>query len=589
MAQNKKVDVVTVGAGFVAGILAQQLTAAGLEVVSIEQGPFLTTSNDFSHDHDELRFNQRRELMVDLQQETWTWRPSPKDPSLPMRQYGSFNPHKGVGGAAIHWGAQHWRFFPSDFEYRSHHIERYGEDRLPIGSRIRDWGITWDEIEPYYDKVDYDLGVSGKAGNLKGQKVDGGNVFEGPRSRDYPLPPLISSLTAGKFTKATTDLGYHPFPQPSAILSQPYKDLAGNERGQCLYCGFCTRYGCEVAAKASSLVTHMPAAFATGKYEIRPNSYVFRIDTAADGTATGVSYIDPTGREQSQPADVVIVSAFTLMNFRLLLMSTSPAHSAGVGNDRGLVGTNYTYQLGGGGASGIMDGERLNQFMGNGGVSAVIHDFNGDNFDHKDLDFVGGGGISSGGGERNPIGSTGGITGANGETWGQAWKDGLRKNWDSAVGVGIQAESLPYDDQFLDLDPTYRDRFGFPLLRVTFDWHQNDYNLIRYLSPKMAEILTKMGAKNVASSNKGELTPYSIAPYQSTHTCGGAIMGTDPGNSVVNKYGQVWDTPNVFVVGASEFPQNSGMNPTGTVAALTYLAGDGLVNKYTKDPGKIIS
>jgi gluconate 2-dehydrogenase alpha chain len=333
----------------------------------------------------------------------------------------------------------------------------------------------------------------------------------------------------------------------------------------------------------------MPAAFATGKYEIRPNSYVFRIDTAADGTATGVSYIDPTGREQSQPADVVIVSAFTLMNVRLLLMSTSPAHSAGVGNDRGLVGTNYTYQLGGGGASGIMDGERLNQFMGNGGVSAVIHDFNGDNFDHKDLDFVGGGGISSGGGERNPIGSTGGITGANGETWGQAWKDGLRKNWDSAVGVGIQAESLPYDDQFLDLDPTYRDRFGFPLLRVTFDWHQNDYNLIRYLSPKMAEILTKMGAKNVASANKGELTPYSIAPYQSTHTCGGAIMGTDPGNSVVNKYGQVWDTPNVFVVGASEFPQNSGMNPTGTVAALTYLAGDGLVNKYTKDPGKIIS
>src|SRR5262249_1454974 len=178
---------------------------------------------------------------------------------------------------------------------------------------------------------------------------------------------------------------------------------------------------------------------------------------------------------------------------------------------------------------------------------------------------------------------------ASGKNWGQEWKDALRNNWDSVVGVGIQAESLPYDDQFLDLDPTYRDRFGFPLLRVTFDWHQNDYNLIRYIAPKMAELLTKMGAKNVTSANKGELTPYSIAPYQSTHTCGGAIMGTDPGNSVVNKYGQVWDTPNVFVVGASQFPQNSGMNPTGTVAALTYLAGDGLVNKYVKDPCKIIS
>jgi gluconate 2-dehydrogenase alpha chain len=589
MAQNKKVDVVTVGAGLVAGILAHQLTKAGLEIVSLEQGPWLTTSADFSHDHDELRYNQRRDYMVDLSQETWTWRPSPKETALPMRQYGSFNPHKGVGGAAVHWAAQNWRFFPSDFEYRTHHIERYGEDRLPEGNRIRDWGVTWDEIEPYYDAFEYDVGISGKAGNLKGEKIDGGNVFEGPRSRDYPLPPLASSLIADKFTKATKELGYHPFPQPSAILSKDYEDLAGNPRGTCLYCGFCTRYGCEVAAKGNSLVVHMPAALATGKYEIRPNSYVFRIDTADDGTATGVSYIDASGHEQSQEADIVIVSAFMLMNARLLLLSRSDAHVDGVGNDRGLVGTNYTYQLGGGGAGGIFEGERLNQFMGNGGISALIHDFNGDNFDHSDLDFIGGGGFSAGGGERNPVGSTGGVSGANGETWGQAWKESLRTNWDSSGGVGMQGESLPYDDQFVDLDPTYRDRFGFPLLRLTFDWHENDYNLVRYLAPKMKEILEHMGAKNVNSANKGELTPYSIGPYQSTHTTGGAIMGTDPGNSVVNRYGQVWDTPNVFVIGASQFPQNSGMNPTGTVGALAYLAGDGIVNKYVKDPGKIIS
>jgi len=526
--------------------------------------------------------------MVDLSQETWTWRPSPKEIALPMRQYGSFNPHKGVGGAAIHWAAQHWRFYPSDFEYRSHVIQRYGENKLPEGNRIQDWGVTYDEMEPYYDKLDYDIGVSGKAGNLMGKEIAGGNVFEGPRSRDYPLPPLASSITADKFTKTTTDMGYHPFPQPSAILSKDYKDLAGNTRGACLYCGFCTRYGCEVAAKSNSFVAHMPAAFATGKYEIRPNSYVFRIDTNPDGSAAGVSYIDSAGREQFQPADVVIVSAFMLMNARLLLMSRSNAHADGIGNDRGLVGKNYTYQLGGGGATGVFEGERLNQFMGNGGVGSLIHDFEADNFDHSDLDFIGGGSISAGSGERNPIGSAGSVPTASGKTWGQDWKDALRNNWDSITGVGIQGESLPYDDQFVDLDPTYRDRFGFPLLRITFDWHQNDYNLIRYLAPKMAEILTNMGAKNVASANKGELTPYSIAPYQSTHTTGGAIMGTDPGNSVVNKYGQVWDTPNVFVIGASQFPQNAGMNPTGTVGALAYLAGDGLVNKYFKDPGKVI-
>ncbi len=587
MAENKKVDVVTVGAGLVAGIAAYHMTKAGMEVVSLEQGPWLTTSADFSHNHDELRYNQRRELMVDLSRETWTWRPSPKQTALPMRQYGAFNPHQGVGGAAVHWATQHWRFYPTDFEYRTHHIDRYGEDRLPEGNRIRDWGITWDEIEPYYDAFDYDIGVSGKAGNLKGEKIEGGNIFEGPRAREYPLPVLAKSIVADKFTAAAKDLGYNPFPQPSAILSEPYPDLAGNQRGACFYCGFCTRYGCEVAAKSNSLVVHMPAALATGKYEIRPQSYVYKIETDSSGKATGVHYIDATGRSQFQEADIVLVSAFQLMNVRLLLLSKSAAHADGIGNDRGLVGTNYTYQLGGGGSSGLFQGERLNQFMGNGAMGALIHDFNADNFDHSDLDFIGGGSISSGGGERNPVGSVGGVSGPNGETWGAGWKEGLRTNWDSVAGIGIQGESLPYDDQYVDLDPTYRDRFGFPLLRITFDWHENDYNLIRYMSPKMREILERMGATNIRTQE--ELNPFTIAPYQSTHNTGGAIMGTDPGNSVVNKYGQVWDTPNVFVVGASQFPQNAGMNPTGTVGALAYLASDGIVNKYINDPGNIIS
>jgi len=587
MATLPKVDVVTVGAGWTAGILAQQLTAAGLNVVSLEQGPWRTTENNYKHDHDELRYQIRRDMMVDLQQETWTWRPDPKSPSLPMRQYGSFNPGKGVGGAGIHWAGQHWRFYPSDFQYRTHHAQKYGEDRLPIGNRIQDWPVTYDEMEKYYDAVDYDIGVSGKAGNLNGQQVEGGNVFEGPRSRDYPLPPLPTSITADLFTKTATDMGYHPFPQPAAILSQPYKDLAGNDRGACLLCGFCTRYGCEVGAKASALVTHIPAALATGKYEIRTDSYVYNINTDASGMATGVNYIDASGNAHEQPADIVIVSAFPLMNTRLLLLSRSAAHNSGVGNDRGLVGKNYTYQLGGGGSSGTLKGKRLNQFMANSCVASLIHDYNADNFDHSDLDFIGGGSISVGGGERTPISSVGGVNGAAGETFGQAWKDALRSDWDSKVGIGIQGESLPYDDQYLDLDPTYKDRFGFPLLRLTFDWHQNDYNLVRYISVKMAEILSKMGVDGIVTQK--ELSPYTIAPYQSTHTTGGAIMGTDPGNSVTNKYGQVWDTPNVFVTGATLFPQNAGMNPTGTVLALAYLAGDGIVNQYMKDPGKTIA
>jgi gluconate 2-dehydrogenase alpha chain len=401
------------------------------------------------------------------------------------------------------------------------------------------------------------------------------------------LPPLASSLAAQMFEKTANDMGYHPFPQPAAILSKPYKDLAGNTRGDCFYCGFCTRYGCETAAKASAIVTHIPAALATGKYEIRTGCYVFKINTDASGKATGVSYIDPSGVEQEQPADVVIVSAYTLMNVKLLLLSTSDKHKNGIGNDQGMVGKNYTYQLGGGGSSGIVSGKRLNQFMGNGNVSVVIHDFNADNFDHKDLDFLGGGSISVGSGERTPISTAGSVPTASGATWGKDWKEALRNDWDSVVGIGIQGESLPYEDQYLDLDPTYRDRFGFPLLRLTFDWHQNDYNLIKFTSAKMAEMIKNMGVQNIKTA--AALTPYSIAPYQSTHCTGGAIMGADPKNSVTNKYGQVWDTPNVFVTGAALFPQNAGMNPTGTVLALAYQTGDGLVNKYFKNPGEIMS
>jgi len=589
MAQQEKVDVVTVGAGWTAGIIAQQLTAAGLNVVSLEQGPVRTTDPDFTapYEHDELRYQVRRDMMVDLSNETWTWRPAPSKPALPMRQYGSFNPGQGIGGAGVHWAAQNWRFYPTDFNYRSHHVERYGESRLPVGNRIQDWPISYDDLEPYYDKFEYDVGVSGKAGNLKGTQVEGGNVFEGPREREYPLPPLPTSLTGKAFTEAASGLGYHPFPQPAAILSQAYTGIANHERGACLLCGFCTRFGCEVDAKASAVAVHIPVALDTGKYEIRTGCYVYNITTDAEGKATGVSYIDPTGRPQEQPADIVIVSSFTLMNVKLLLMSNGGAHTDGVGNDRGLVGKNYTYQLGGGGSSGIMEGQRLNRFMGNSCTAALIHDFNADNFDHSDLDFLGGASISSGGGETNPISSVGSVTDADGKNWGQGWKDALRQNWDSIASIGLQGESLPYDDAFLDLDPTYRDRYGFPLLRITFDWHENDYNLVRHLSVKMAEILAAMGATNIRTQE--ELNPYTIAPYQSTHNTGGAIMGTDPGNSVVNKYSQVWDTPNVFVTGASNFPQNPGMNPTGTVCALAYHTAEAIINQYLDAPGEIIS
>lgn len=617
MAVFPKVEVVTVGAGWTAGIIAQQLTAQGHRVVSIEAGGDRFANPHFSHNHDPLYHVVRTGLMYNLSKETWTWRPNPRAPSLPMRQYGSFHPGVGLGGAGVHWAAQTWRFYPTDFQYRSHHIERYGADRLPEGCTVQDWGITYDELEPFYNRADYDIGISGQTGNLNGTILEGGNPFEGPRQRTYPLPPLVRSIPADMFAEAADGLGYHPFPQPASILSRAYRDISGRERSACIYCGFCTRYGCEVDAKASAVVSHIPMALDSGLYEIRKYSKVINVNVNSDGLATGVTYVDmQTGERHEQPADVVILSAFTLTNVRLLLLSRSEAHPNGIGNDRGMVGKNYTYQLTKTPASGVFEGRRFNLYMGNSCLQNVVEDFNADNFDHSDLDFIGGASIVCGGGEREPITSafnlmpTGGNTApqtdgeepsrrhapiagelnslfGGGTQWGREWKENLRNNWDSTAAIGIQGESLPYTDQFVDLDPVYRDSLGLPLLRITYDFHDNDYRLYRYIAARCKEIMQAMNPTDISTTE--ELEPYNIYSYQGTHNNGGAIMGADPGSSVTNKYGQVWDTPNVFVTGAALFPQNPGLNPTGTVMALAYLTAYGLNNIYFRSPNEVMS
>lgn len=525
MAVLKKVDVVTVGAGWAGGIMAQKLTEAGYRVVSLEQGPARWAAKDFEHNHDPLRYHVRHAMMVDLSKETWTWRPNPKAPSLPMRQYGSFNPGSGTGGAGIHWAAQTWRFLLFDFRYRSHHIERYGEGKLPEGSRVQDWPLTYDELEASYDQFEYDIGVSGQAGNLNGQIIEGGNIFEAPRRRPFPLPPLVTLPSSDVYAEACRALGYHPFPQPAAITSQAYQDRFGNWRSGCLYCGFCTRYGCEVDAKASPITTHIPPALKTGRYEIRNNAKVIRINVDDSGKATGVTYVDAQDQEQEQPADVVILSAFTLSNVRLLLLSRSKAHPNGIGNDHNWVGKHYTYQLSQSPVSGVFEGRRFNQYMGNGCTMHVIYDFYGDNFDHTNEDFIGGGRIMCGGGERDPITSVGGMPigvtantpGSNNpsersQNWGKAWKDDLRKNWDGTVAMTFEGDILPYDDQFLDLDPVYKDNFGLPLLRLTFDFHKNERNLYHFLATRCQEIMQKMGPTRIHSEL--DLKPYNIHEYQ---------------------------------------------------------------------------
>lgn len=594
--EHPEVDVVTMGAGFTAAIVAQQLTAEGLDVVSLEKGGAKWTWPDFAHNHDELRFTGRHELMHEIEKESWTWRPNEDAPALPMRQYGAFHPGNNMGGAGTHWSAVMWRFLPSDYDWLTHHTDRYGPDALPEGHSNQDWPVSYDDLEPYFAQFEIDTGMSGQTGNLNGQILEGGNPFEGPRSTTYPLPPLAPTRAGSRFAEAAERLGLRPFIQPSSILSQGYTDMTGNPRSGCLYCGYCTRYGCEVDAKLSPQTTFLPLAFDTGRYEIRTHCYVTRIEVDNTGRATGLTYLGRDGREHFQPARIVLVSGYTMSNVRLLMLSRSERHPDGIGNARGQLGRNATHQILQLPSIGMFEGERFNTYMGNTATTHAVYEYVGDNFDHAGLGFLGGAQIFPYAGERLPIGNVEGIphaatagqTNADGDPreWGQAFKDRMR-NWDSFIPLAIQGDSLAYHRNRFDLDPNYTDFLGRPLLRITFDWTDNERRLHAFLAQRCAEIMDEMGPTE--RTDQPEIEDYNIARYQTTHIQGGCIAGDDPADSVTNRYGQVWDAPNVLVTGAALFPQNPGANPTATVTAWMYLTLDAIKREYLRRPGELMA
>lgn len=566
-----KVDVVVVGVGWGGGIIASELTKQGLTVVGLERGKERKTE-DYFMVHDELRYALRYELMQDLSKETITFRSKTSVRALPMRSYGSFLLGTGLGGAGVHWNGQTFRFLPYDFEIRSKTIERYGEKKIPDGMTIQDWGITYDELEPYFDRFEQMAGISGEE-----------NPLGGKRSKPYPTPPMKMSPALKMFSEATKKMNLHPYMMPSANLSEAYTNPDGVSRAACQYCGFCERFGCEYGAKADPVVTVIPVAKKTGKFEIRTHSHVRRI--LHDGKkATGVMYTDvTTGEEIEQPADIVVLTSYVFNNVRLLLMSNlGRPYDPNTG--RGVVGKNYAYQVIRGGAIGFYEDKEFNVFAGAGALGITIDDYNGDNFDHSDLNFIHGANISISQTGQRPIGNNKVPAGVPG--WGKEFKAASIKYYTRTLSVGAQGACMPFRHHFLDLDPTYKDVFGDPLMRITFDFEEQDRQLAAYCADRCGEIIKEMGAADKIEVNR-KLGPYDITPYQSTHNTGGAIMGSSPETSVVNNYLQMWDAENVFVVGASAFPHNSGYNPTGTMGALSYRAAEGIV-KYSQGGGGLL-
>jgi gluconate 2-dehydrogenase alpha chain len=581
-----EVDAVLLGVGLVGSILGRELTRAGLKVVGLERGAPQFTVPDFQGPqiHDELRYSIRKALMQDNTKETLTFRNNSSETALPIRRWGSFLPGTGLGGAAVHWNGQTYRFQDSDFQLRTRTIERYGKNFIPDDVTVQDWGVTAAEMEPYFDRFEYLLGTGGKAGNLNGKKIDGGNPFEDPRSRDYPTPPMKEPYGSALFRKAAASLGYHPFPQPSSNLSQPYTNPEGMKLSTCMFCGYCERYGCEHFAKSSPQTILLPVLLKDKNFTLKTGAQVQRINLdSSRKQATGVTYTDAAGRDFEQPAKLVIVGAFALNNVRMLLLS-------GIGapydpkTGKGVVGRNYAYQTTSGVQVFFDEKTNINPFMRSGASGTVIADFVSDNFDHAPHGFIGGAYIGEVMSHGRPIEFH--PTPPGTPAWGADWKKAVVKHYNHTSSLGIHGSSISSPRNYLDLDPTYKDAWGNPLLRMTFDFPQNDLKMSAYITQKAMEIGKAMGGQQVSGGpRKG---PYNVTQYQTTHNTGGTVMGSDPSTSVVNRYLQSWDVPNVFVIGASNFPQNASYNPTDTVGALAYWAADAIVKQYLKSPGPLV-
>ncbi|HWG21978.1 MAG TPA: GMC family oxidoreductase [Terracidiphilus sp.] len=542
----KSVNAVIVGAGAAGGIVAKELSTAGLNVVLLERGKWYT-----AHDcrKDDLR-NQRTTVLGNAF--------GPDDDGNPrVIVYGKGNaqtvlPSDGayqnnaacVGGGTLSYGAQAWRYMPQDFRMRT----TYG---APAGSSLEDWPIGYDDLEPFYEKAEYEIGISGDYS---------GTPFKGPRKRDLPMPPLPPNREFGILEPAARRLGLHPFALPMARNSVPY-----NGRGPCMRCRWCCGFACEVDAKNGSQNTVLPVALATGNCELHTECTVTQILTDDHDRARGVSYIDARGNQQEQAADIVIVSACAIESARLLLNSKSRLFPNGLGNrydqvGRHLQGHHYT------GATGYFDFETYDDVGP--GASIAVMDYN-----HGTPGLCGGGMLAN---EfiRLPIHMIDRLPEGT-PRWGLAHKQAMREWHKRSIVVMGPTQQIPTATARVTIDPSVRDKWGLPVARIEGNVHPHTFE-IGELQAQRAEAWLKEAGAIQTSRMAGK--PDGVSAGQ--HQAGTCRMGDDPRGSVVNRHCQVHDIDNLFVIDGSVHVTNGGFNPALTIMAVAYYASDALVRNW---------
>lgn len=580
-----EVDVVVVGLGWTGSLMSIELAQAGLKVRALERGADRSNAESaYPKPADQYGYAVRNKIMVTPHDGALTVRHTANDTALPTRKWGAFVPGTGVGGSGFHWTGVLIRPMPVDIKLKTYVDQAYKPGQVEAGMQVQDYPFTWDEIEPYLDFFDKVCGLSGTTGNLRGEIQPGGDPFEGPRSSPFPLPALKDTLNNTMFADAARKLGYHPFPNPSANVSQAWTNPYGNQIAPCNYCGYCSKYPCLNYSKASPQTAVLDSLKRMDNFSYRTHANVQRVELHPDGkTARGVTYIDAAGNEVFQPASIVVLAGFQFVNVRLMLLS-------GIGKPydpktgQGTVGRNYAY-LSSGNATLFFKERNFNPFATAGATGQMFNDISPGNFDGPSLGIVGGAKIHSSQATGTPIGTSlpKGTPG-----WGQGWKEGMQDWYGHSMKISISTGCMSYRDHYMDLDPTYKDPWGQPLARITFDWKQNELKLQQHLRKIVLNITRELNPDSYTESFLGLDSHWNVTSYVGTHNVGGAVMGDSPRTSALNRYLQSWDVHNVFVPGGNAFPQNYQGNPTALIGAITLFAARAIKDHYLKNPGPMV-